>query len=75
MNGRPEDARPPGPAEARDKGDRVSRAEDVDQSSDDSFPASDPPGWLPLHIGAPGRHADAPRDPAVERGPYRTEAP
>jgi hypothetical protein len=26
---------------------------DVDQSSEDSFPASDPPAWAPLHVGAP----------------------
>jgi hypothetical protein len=25
----------------------------IEQSSEDSFPASDPPSWNPLHIGPP----------------------
>ncbi|HET9798312.1 MAG TPA: hypothetical protein VFP90_10000 [Gemmatimonadaceae bacterium] len=32
---------------------RGSRSDDVDETSEDSFPASDPPSWTGLRLGAP----------------------
>ena len=41
-----------------DPGQEKPRPDEVEEASEESFPASDSPSWSPLHPGAPAEHPD-----------------